>query len=163
MSSDPILMTPDGIRNLRRKLEALERRLREVVRQKGEAAVVGGNVWHDNFAFEQLEREERMLSWQIAQHKELLARAKVVTPPAGSDTVQIGTCVELEFDDGRVKTLTIGGPMESEPSAGIISYQSPLGRALLGARVGEIREYAVEGRRIAVTIRRIGTREALDG
>jgi len=64
-----------------------------------------------------------------------LATAQVAPVPTG-DAVAFGTRVTLE-QDGRVRDLTIVGHDEADPPSGLIAFASPLGRALMGAEVGE--------------------------
>lgn len=148
-------MTKAGRHRLGQKIVQLENRLAEVLREKGVAAEVGGNEWHDNFAFEQCEREERMLQWRINELRTCLSQTVIVEPSAESKKVQIGSAVEIEFDDGTEMTLTIGGHLDSAPEAGIVAYDTPLGQALLDAEVGEERAYTVGKNRLIVTVRSI--------
>jgi transcription elongation factor GreB len=52
--------------------------------------------------------------------------------------VRFGATVEVVDEDGQKKTYTLVGPDESEPSRGMLSYQSPLGRSLMKRRVGDV-------------------------
>ena len=64
-----------------------------------------------------------------------LATAQVAPVPSG-DAVAFGSRVTIE-QDGRVRDLTIVGHDEADPASGRIAFGSPLGRALMGAEVGE--------------------------
>ena len=154
MSEKPYL-TKAGYTKLQQKAKDLEAKLRATSKQKGYAAEVGGNVWHDNFFFEQLEREEQMLSYQLRQVQEVLGRAAIVPTPVQTDVVRIGLAVEVEFADGRRRVFTIGGYLESAPSQGLIAYNTPVGKALIGAEEGETRSYEADGKKIEVTVFRI--------
>jgi transcription elongation GreA/GreB family factor len=66
--------------------------------------------------------------------------------------IWIGSKATIEFDDGEQMTLEIVGAEESDPQSGKISYQSPLGQTLMGARVGEMKNYSVDGQEIRVKI-----------
>lgn len=145
-------VTPAGMRRLRERLAALEAKLLSISRQKGEAAQVGGNVWHDNFSFEQLQREEAMILRQIEEARHVLADARVVEPPVDAPDVRLGSRVLIVLDGGREQVATIGGYGDTDPAAGIISCVSPVGRCLLGAVEGEERTFQVNGRarRVAV-------------
>ncbi len=154
------IFTEAGIEKLHSEIKMLEHRLSQVVGGKGEAAQQG-NLWHDNFAWEQLEREERILRRQLTDKRSLLRRAQLIERNRDIDgTVDIGTRVEVELDDGDVLNVTIGGHGERDPSAGVISYQSPLAAAIKGAREGEVRTYRVGDRLCTVTVRRVTSGEA---
>lgn len=140
-NADIIHITPEGYEQLKRQLHELGVKLREISRSKSEAAVVGGNSWHDNFSFEQLVREEQALMHQISQIRAMMDRAEIVKPPDDPTEVQVGVFVEIEevIDDSKKvsRIMKIVGPTEADPQNGLVSYLSPIGNALLGAKVGD--------------------------
>jgi len=64
--------------------------------------------------------------------------AQVKEAPAGRETVAFGHQVTLEREDGRKQVFRIVGEDEADPAKGTISYVSPVARALLGKRVGDV-------------------------
>jgi len=64
--------------------------------------------------------------------------AQVMPAPEGTDTVQFGSTVTIERDDGRRQTWRIVGEDEAEPSQGTLSYASPVARALMNKSVGDV-------------------------
>jgi transcription elongation GreA/GreB family factor len=66
------------------------------------------------------------------------ASAELVPPVQGRDTVGFGSKVSLVRDDGRQQTFRLVGEDEADPARGRISYVSPLARALVGRRVGDV-------------------------
>jgi transcription elongation GreA/GreB family factor len=66
------------------------------------------------------------------------ASADVQPPPADCEIVRFGCRVTIERDDGRTQTFSIVGEDEADPAAGSLSYVSPLARALIGRRVGDV-------------------------
>ncbi len=70
---------------------------------------------------------------ELAEH---LASAQIVEPVPG-DRVSFGATVTVEDDDGARTDYRIVGAIEASPRSGLVSWQSPLARALLGARVGD--------------------------
>lgn len=82
---------------------------------------------------EALQRDLRY--WQTRQ-----VTAEVVPAPSG-ETVEIGTRVSF-IQNGKPRQLTIVGDDEADPAAGLISFASPLARALMGAEVGELLDWA---------------------
>lgn len=70
-----------------------------------------------------------------------LASAQVIVPPEEASHVSFGTHVRVEDEDGRRISYTIVGEDESDPPAGLISAFSPLARALMEARPGDIVEW----------------------
>lgn len=74
--------------------------------------------------------------------------------PGRSDTVRIGSTVEVEVD-GRSRTFTILGATETDPARGIISHLSPIGRVLLGSRVGKRVRIDIKGQDKIYLIKKI--------
>jgi transcription elongation GreA/GreB family factor len=66
------------------------------------------------------------------------ATAQLRAAEPDADVVQFGHTVTIERDDGRRQTFRIVGEDEADPAKGSISYVSPLGRSLLGRRIGDV-------------------------
>jgi transcription elongation GreA/GreB family factor len=66
------------------------------------------------------------------------ASADVQERPRDAEVVRFGATVTIERDDGRRQTFRIVGEDEADPAAGLLSHTSPLARALMGKRVGEV-------------------------
>ena len=81
--------------------------------------------------------------WQTRQ-----VTAELVPAPAG-ETVEIGTTVKFR-QNGKLRELTIVGDDEADPAAGRVSFASPLARALMGAEVGELVDWA--GKEAAIEV-----------
>lgn len=83
-------------------------------------------------------RELRVQERDLRYFKAQLERAEVVTSTAHDDAVHFGAHVTLVLDDGAEQQVHIVGDDEADAGAGEISWASPLARALIGARVGEV-------------------------
>ena len=70
-----------------------------------------------------------------------LAAAVVVRPAGSAEEAGFGSVVVAEDEDGRRWTFTLVGGEEVDPAAGRISWQSPLGEALMGGRAGDVVEW----------------------
>jgi transcription elongation GreA/GreB family factor len=68
------------------------------------------------------------------------ATAQVVEPPEDATEVHFGSTVTMLREDGRRQTYRIVGEDEADPSAGTLSYVSPVAQALMGKQVGEMVE-----------------------
>ena len=83
-------------------------------------------------------------------------RARVVEPDNADDIVDLGECVRLRnVDTGTRHRYELVGSLESDPRQGRISAESPLGRALLGRRKGEIAAVEAPKGRLQFKILRI--------
>lgn len=152
-----ILLTANGILVLKEKLKKLENEYAEVSLGKMEAAEQGGNLWHDNPAFEEVEQRQIMLARMIAEIQDTLKNSKVIEahPRTGKgESVEVGYVLEIKLDKG-FRTIRLGDGAESDPAKGVVSYLSPLGRAVLGAKEGETREYVVGNKIMKVLVVKI--------
>ena len=71
------------------------------------------------------------------------ATAQVVEPPEDATEVHFGSTVTILREDGRRQTYRIVGEDEADPSAGTLSYVSPVAQALMGKQVGDVVEAGV--------------------
>jgi transcription elongation GreA/GreB family factor len=68
------------------------------------------------------------------------ATAQVMEPPTDAKEVHFGSTVTIRREDGRRQTYRIVGEDEADPSAGTLSYVSPVAQALMGKQVGDVVE-----------------------
>ena len=130
-------LTRAGVEKIEREIAELEERLAAVLLEKADAALVGGDGYHDNAAFENYEQQERMLRRSISDRWATLKGAEIVEAAAADGTVAIGSRVTLSDESGTRQTWTIAGHGESAPKEGRIAYDTPLGQAIFGKAVGE--------------------------
>ena len=71
---------------------------------------------------------------------------------------KIGCTVSVALEDGKILTVTIKSPQEANPTRGIVSYESPLGNAILSKREGELFSYAVGDKIFNGKVLKIGGR-----
>lgn len=129
-------LTPSQAERLRGEIEAVRRRQAELGAQIAETSDMfsgetEGNVLRDDLRW--LMREEDRLRVLLAYP--VLDDAEVAALSGHSDGIRIGSVVAVEID-GEPDTLTIVNALEAHPADGRISCESPVGRALLGARAG---------------------------
>ena len=122
LSTQPNYVTPRGLALLLRRHAERERELASL---KADAS----NVRQRRA---QIERELRWLAARIASAQ------PIDTMGRGGDRVAFGAQVGVLDEDGRASRYRIVGEDEADPEAGRISWISPLARALIGARIGEI-------------------------
>ena len=163
MTGEPLDFLPDDLDHLERSVEDVRREIRRV---KDEAAETGGQsseTWHDNFAFEESQRQLRMLLNQLGGLSRTLERARTVHPPTTPDRAEIGTTVTYRHVGGDIETVTIGSAMVGPRMAalGCVSYLSPLGALLHLAAPGERRSGQVGDRRLDVEILHVAADDRL--
>lgn len=128
-----VYLTADGLARLEAQRDALASVTRpEVSDRLREAREFGASA--ENGELLAARDEEEILDDLIAHLTDLIQRATVITRQAGADgRVTLGALVRLKTASG-VETFRVLGRLEADPSAGRISNESPLGRALLGHR-----------------------------
>lgn len=139
-----IVLTPAGLKKVEDELERLQTKQRVEVagriresKQYGDVSEIGGNS-----EYEEAKQEQAFVEGQILELKKILSSARVVNPEdVPTDVVGVGTVVTVrDLETHEEWPYSIVGPVEADPEEDRISYESPVGSALLGARVGDIVE-----------------------
>ncbi|HIP87766.1 MAG TPA: transcription elongation factor GreA, partial [Anaerolineales bacterium] len=110
-------------------------RRQEVARRLHEALAEGDIL--ENAELEAARNEQAFVEGRILELEELLRRAEIIEEEASDGIVRVGSRVTIVEGDGPPERYHIVGPAEASPSEGKISYESPLGKALMGHRVGD--------------------------
>jgi transcription elongation factor GreB len=140
MSERPNYITPEGYRRLREEYEALFSAERpKLVETISWAAANGDRSENGDYIYgrKKLREIDRRLGFLSRRMKE----AKVVDPAAQPERARIwfGATVTLADEEDSRRTITLVGEDETDASAGRISWNSPIGRAVRGAAVGDLR------------------------
>ncbi len=130
----------------------------EVTRDIAEARAHGD--LSENAEYDEAKNEEARVQGRIMQLEEMLANATIVDEgEATADTVSLGTIVtvyDMEFEEED--EYTIVGFTESDPAKLFISAESPIGAALIGAKVGDIVEAQTPGGIVKMEVKSIKRR-----
>ncbi len=132
--SSTVYLSSSGIVSVRAELEQLTTVERPVVVARITAARELGDL-RENAEYETARKEQSILEGRVNELTVLL-RDAVEIVGASTSHVSLGTTVTVEDDNGE-ETYTIVGSHEAAPAAGRISSTSPVGRALMGGRVGD--------------------------
>ena len=135
--TEEIYLTSEGLEELKKELDYLKTEKRpEVIEALKEARALGDlseNAEYDAARSEQTEVEAR-----IAELEKMIEKA-VVIKETNKSKVSIGSKIKIEYlDDHEVDTYTIVGTNEADPFENKISNESPLVKAILGLKKGEI-------------------------
>ena len=132
------VLTPEGLEELRAKIEHLQTdRRREVAARIKEAREFGDIA--ENSEYDDAKNEQAMLEKQISDLEEKLRGARVIDEKS-VDTDQVGVGVTVHVKDQKTDKSTkykIVGSAEADPSDNKLSNESPVGKALLGHKRGE--------------------------
>jgi transcription elongation factor GreA len=134
-NSKEILMTQEGLQELKEELRILDKEKRPKAVERLKAARELGDL-KENSEYSSARLDLDYIDERIAELKEKLRRAKVVLRNKSRKTINIGSKVTLETNKKKVN-YTIVGEEEADPREKKISHLSPLGEAILGKRVGD--------------------------
>lgn len=154
-SYDVVYVTEEGLEQIMRELQELKTVRREEISYKLERAISQGDL-KENADYHDAKEEQAFVEGRIRDLEDALRRAQVIKETGPTDRVRVGSTVTVSeegFDEEE--TYSIVGAQEADPSNGRISNESPLGRALLGARVGDIVVFESPGGEISFEIREI--------
>jgi len=133
----PSYLTRQGFEKLQDELEYLRTIKRQEVAARLHEAMEGGELIEDA-EYEAAKNEQAFVEGRIQELEILLANARVIDTSVKMDVVQVAAEVTIQEEGGVPELYTIVGPAEANPREGRISHESPLGRALLNHRAGDV-------------------------
>lgn len=139
MTDKEVLLTPQGLKKLETELEQLKTVKRKEVAERIKQAIDFGDI-SENSEYDEAKNEQAQLEERILKLENMLRKAKIIDEDEISvDTVSIGATVKvLDRDFDEEVEYTIVGSAEADPYEMKISNESPVGKALLGKKVGEV-------------------------
>ncbi|MTI82171.1 MAG: transcription elongation factor GreA [Firmicutes bacterium] len=143
MNEKETILTSEGLKKLEAELENLKTVKRREVAQRIKQAIEFGDI-SENSEYEDAKNEQAFIEGRIVTLEKMLRNAKVIEGNDQKETVSIGSTVilkDLEFND-EVE-YTIVGSVEADPDTNKISNESPVGKAILGHKKGEVVEVNV--------------------
>ncbi len=141
----PVPLTREGRDRLQKELEQLRSTGRKEVADRIHTAKELAATQNDA-EYEDAKNQQAFVEGHIIELEQMLTNAVIIDEEQAHQAtrIQLGSRVTLlHDDDGREQHFTIVGPAEANPHEGRISHESPVGRALLGHKVGEHVEVSV--------------------
>lgn len=133
-----IYVTSAGLEDAKKELEYLKKTRRAEVSDRILRAREFGDLT-ENSEYDAALDEQALVENRIAELEDILKSVQVIKNVSKADFVVIGSTVKIEMADG-MDEFTIVGRLEADPSKKRISNESPMGAALLGAKVEEVVE-----------------------
>jgi transcription elongation factor GreA len=130
-------LTKEGFQKLQDELDFLRTAKRQEVAERLHEAMEGGELI-ENAEYEAAKNEQAFVEGRIQELEVILATAHIIEGQHDPTSVQVGDVVLVQEGDGEPEEYTIVGVAEADPRAGKISNESPLGKALLNRRPGDI-------------------------
>lgn len=150
-------LTKEGVEELNKELELKKEELRKLGQYKSEAAENEGDVWHDNFAFEQTEIQERALNYEINRLHNQISTVEIIDDNSEKDEkiikIDSKIRVRMEYSDGdtEIDTFILTGG-KGKLNENKVSINSPFGECILGKEVGFEGQYSVNGNIIKIKV-----------
>jgi transcription elongation factor GreA len=136
-----VVITREGLERLDAELERLKTEGRREIADRLRRVAAAESNHSENVEYHDVREDQAVLERRIALLEERVRSAQVVDPQPGNGRVDVGerVCVR-DLESGTRLDLELVGTVESDAAAGRISVASPLGRAILGLRRGEVAE-----------------------
>ena len=151
----PTYLTAEGLTTLKGEFDELRTFRRQMVAERiQKAKEIGGTV--DNAEYDDAKNEQSFIEGRINTLENLISNAVIIAKKQGpSEVVSIGSKVTVINQKGNRDRYTIIGSAEADPAQGKISNVSPIGKALLGKRVGDVADVSVPAGKIKLEVVKI--------
>lgn len=151
-----IFLTKEGFQKLQEELDYLRAVKRQEVAERLHEAIEGGELI-ENAEYEAAKNEQAFVEGRIQELDVMLASAHLIEENTRSKEglVQIGSTVTIGEDGSSAETYTIVGVAEANPREGKISNESPIGKAVLGHKVGETLQVEAPGGHFKIKILKV--------
>lgn len=133
MADKPVYLTAEGKKKLEEELQYLTTVRRKEVAEAIKSAKEEGDL-SENSAYDEAKLAQGFLEGRIQTIEAQLRNAIIIDHNGNSDLVDIGSTVTVVEDGSIEETYQIVGSAEADPLNGKISNESPIGKALLGAK-----------------------------
>ncbi len=156
MDTKKVEVTQEGFDRLSGELhELIEVKRPHIIEAVAEARSHGD--LRENAAYDAARQDQAMIEKRISELESMLRNVKVLDTsngPDGSGIIRVGSLVTVDFD-GEDEQYKIVGAIEAKPTEGMISNESPIGRALIGKMVGDRAVVQTPGGESALTIKAV--------
>lgn len=127
-------MTADGISELEEELKSLVGKRGSIAERIKTAREFGDLA--ENAEYSSARQDQEKAESRISEIEYILKNVEEINKPKKKDVVELGNTIELENNDGK-KKFTVVGSVEANPLEGKVSNQSPIGKSLMGQKVGD--------------------------
>ena len=134
--TDQTFLTREGLKKLEEELEHLRTVRRAQVAERLHNAQEDGELI-ENAEYEDAKNEQAFVEGRILTLEAMLSNAVIIKDNGPEGVVALGSKITVKENGGKPEIYMLVGAAEASPKEGRISNESPLGRALLGRRVGD--------------------------
>lgn len=152
--TQPNYLTPEGEAKLAAELQELKGAKRQELSKRLRSAIQMGDL-SENADYHKAKEDQGFLEGRIQELESILRNAIIIEKTNNSGVIFIGSHVTIQESGFDPETYHLVGPTEADPRNGRISYESPIGRALMDKKVGDIAEADTPGGKLKLKIIRI--------
>ncbi|MBK8618020.1 MAG: transcription elongation factor GreA [Anaerolineales bacterium] len=142
--TQPNYLTPEGEAKLQAELNELKGPKREELALRLRSAIQMGDL-SENADYHKAKEDQGFLEGRIQEIDAILRNTVIIEKTKSSGVIFIGSHVTIQEEDFPPETYHLVGPTEADPRNGKISHESPIGKALMDKRVGDIAEADTPG------------------
>jgi transcription elongation factor GreA len=135
--NDTHYLTPEGKEKLEKELQDLTTRGRKELAERLQHAISMGDL-SENADYHKAKEDQGFLEGRIQQIKRILHNAEVIQSQASYNEVVLGATITIQEDGEEPETYQLLGRKEANPREGKISHESPIGKALMGHKAGDV-------------------------
>jgi transcription elongation factor GreA len=150
----PNYLTPEGEAKLKAELEELKGPRREELAARLRSAIQMGDL-SENADYHKAKEDQGFLEGRIQELEAILRNSAIIEKSTSRDIVSIGDHITIQEEGFEPETYYLVGPTEADPRNGKISHESPIGKALMDKKVGEVVEAEAPGGKIKFKILKI--------
>jgi transcription elongation GreA/GreB family factor len=145
------------LEDLDEMIDEVRAQIKRVKHDAQEGTEQSSESWHDNYVFEEAQRQLKMLLNHLGGLSNARENAELVTPDTTSDVVAVGKRVKIRMN-GLEDEIYIGSYMVGRRLRELdyVSYEAPLAAGILGAIISETRMVEIGGRRVEIEVLEVG-------
>jgi len=151
---EPTYLTAEGADKLKAELTELKGPRREELAKRLRSAIQMGDL-SENADYHKAKEDQGFLEGRIQEIEYLLRNAVIIEKSPSKDVVSVGSHVTIQESSFPAETYHMVGAKEADPRNGKISNESPIGRALMDHKVGDLVEVETPSGKIKLKILKI--------
>lgn len=153
--NEKVIMTEEGKQELEKRLEYLKMVMRPEITERIKVAREFGDL-SENAEYDTAKNEQALVECEIMELEEKLKNAEVIVVNTKRGVASIGATVTFtDLSDNTDHKFTIVGTTEADYNAGRISNESPIGKALLGKRAGDVADISAPNGSYRIKINKV--------
>lgn len=150
MSQEQQVVTQEGFQKLKDELQYLQITRRQEVAERLKEALSYGDL-SENSEYQESKEEQAFLEGKIIELEKTIKTVVVAKNKKSKTVIHLGSKFSVQIGDQK-RDLTLVGATEAEPFNGMISNESPVGKAVMGSKKGDVIEVETPKGKVTYTI-----------